>query len=675
LSWVLHWPWCCVGRNRKPPGTSIFTIEYDTFVLRTRQFGAYEVIRKLARGMTDVYLAFDTSANRHTVLKIVEESPDALTQLILEAERRGAELQKQLHSADSRVIEVYEYGHNDGFFFVSMQYIEGRTVAEILKQEGRIEPPRAARFTAEVLSQLDKLHSFQATIDGQRRSVVHGDIKPSNIQIGTNDEVRLLDFGIAKALTFTHSRTHLGLGSPSYCSPERLSRGQVDRHADLWAVGVTLYEMVAGVPPYQAQDTRKLEALIQSRRPPRALPESCPAAMTAILHKALAGDLHQRYVSASAFESDLTRFLQEQPTVAELERRVSWKSNPTVEKQRLPIPQRMATMAETVRRSVLKLKPARAQRIASAMSITVALLWGLLAGLVVCVPLGYYYRFRHETGVLRGNLDFTRLSVADIDRDWDLLQRIQRQNAFLGTISPAARLAANMRSALLEAGDRVIDAYRNNSNARTEDFDWTKAAACFTHLIEMDRDNREASLNEDEGKLALCHGYENINRAAGSAQADFEQAESLLPRSPDPHLGLARIDVYQLKNIGKAMAELKAAQRLGFEPGPREIEEEGDGYRSRAAAELNQARKDEISKTEEKRYLRLAQRDFNRARELYEPIKGFSKVTVALQQMDDDDRARQAMSDALTSKPKPKARTRTRPRPRARYATRRAHWQ
>ncbi len=75
-------------------------------MLRTRQFGAYEVIRKLARGMTDVYLAFDTSANRHAVLKIVEESPDPLTQLILEAERRGADLQKQLHDADARVIEA-----------------------------------------------------------------------------------------------------------------------------------------------------------------------------------------------------------------------------------------------------------------------------------------------------------------------------------------------------------------------------------------------------------------------------------------------------------------------------------------------------------------------------------------------------------------------------------------
>jgi Protein kinase domain len=599
--------------------------------------------------MTDVYLAFDTSANRHAVLKIVEESADPLTQLILEAERRGAELQKQLHDADARVIEVYDYGHLDGFFFVSMQYIEGRTVAEMVKEEGRIEPARAARFMVEILGQLDKLHSFQAVIDGQRRSVVHGDIKPSNIQIGANDEVRLLDFGIAKALTFTHSRTHLGLGSPSYCSPERLNRGQVDRHADLWAVGVTLYEMVAGVPPYQAQDTRKLEALIQSRRPPRALPEGCPAAMTAILHKALAGDLHQRYVSATAFESDLMLFLQSRPTIAEMERRVSWKSNRTVEKQRAYFPERVTSMAETVRRSVLKLKPARVQQLASVMSIFVALCWGALAGLVVCVPLGYYYRFWRESNPLRGNLDYTRASAGEINRDWDMLQRVQRQNAFLGGLSPANRLAANVRAALLQAGNEVIDRYRNNSDPRIQDFDWPKAELCFAHLVEMDRSDRAA-----QGKLALCHGYENMEHAAQQARTDFEAAASLIPQSPDPHLGLARIYVYSLKNVGKAMAELHEAQHLGFEPGPREAEEEADGYRFRATTELEEARQyGPNNSAAEGRYLRLAERDFDRARRLYEPIEGFSNVSVALRQVDDDDRARQGMAEALNKKPKP----------------------
>jgi len=598
--------------------------------------------------MTDVYLAFDTDQNRHAVLKIVEESPDPLTQLILEAERRGAELQRQLHATDARVIEIYEYGENDGYFFVSMQYIEGRTVAEILKQEQRIEPLRAARLATEILSQIGALHSFTASIDGKPRSVVHGDIKPSNVQIGSDDEVRLLDFGIAKALTFTHSRTHLNLGSPSYCSPERLSRGQVDSHADLWAVGVTLYEMVAGTPPYQAQDTRKLEALIQSRRPPRALPESCPGPLRAVLNKALAGDLHQRYVSASAFESDLRQFLQDRPTVAETERRNSWASNPTVEKPRLQeLKERASGMAETVRRGVLKLKPARVAQMASLLSILVALCWGLLAGLVVFVPAGYYYRFWRESSVLRGGLDFSEASVADVNSDWSLWQRIERQNAFLNGLSPAGALKPNVRTALLKAGDAIMERYRNSSDPEVRDFDWAKAAACFEHLSELDGSDRAV-----RGKLALANGYQDFLGGRWlAAQTDFAQAATLLPQSPDPHLGLARVYIYSAKNVGKAVAELHEAERLGFKAGPREAEEQGDGYRMRAGAELSEARRDVGgSRALEERYLRLARRDFERAREQYEPIVGFSNVSAALRQVEDDDRARKELEDGLVPK-------------------------
>jgi serine/threonine protein kinase len=629
-------------------------------VLRSKQFGGYTVIRKLARGMTDVYLGFDTNAKRFAVLKIVEESPDPLTQLILEAERRGADLQKQLHDADSRVIEIYEHGELDGYFFIAMQYIEGRTIAEILKEEKRIEPARAAIFAIQILSQLDRLHSFSADIDGQRRSVVHGDIKPSNIQIGTEDEVRLLDFGIAKALTFTHSRTHLNLGSPSYCSPERLSSGQVDRQADLWAVGVTLYEMVAGLPPYQAQDTRKLEELIQSRRPPRALPDGCPSGIVAILNKALTGDLHQRYVSAAAFEGDLRAFLQGRPTVAETERRATWHTNPTVEKPRLRLPERVSNMAETVRQSVMRLKPPPGRRLAAVLRILVALCWGLLAGLVVCVPGGYYYRFSRESAPLRRSIDYSHSSVAAINADWDLLQRIQRQNAFLGEYSPATRLSATVRASLLECADDIIERYRNNSDPAIQNFDWPKAIVCLQHVIEMDRGDASA-----RGKLALCNGYVNLVRAnsespearrasVGRSQANFQEAASLIPRAPDPHMGLARIYIYSVRNIGKAIAELHEAERLGFQPGPREMEQEADGYRFRAVAELAEARKvRDKSKILAQRDLRLAQRDFDRARQLYEPIIGFSSVSVALREVDDDDHEREEMDDIL-KKPPPK---------------------
>ncbi len=85
----------------------------------------------------------------------------------------------------------------------------------------------------------------------------------------------------------------------------------------------------------------------------------------------------------------------------------------------------------------------------------------------------------------------------------------------------------------------MIERYRNSSDPRLQDFDWPKAALCFTHLIEMDRKDRAA-----RGKLALCHGYENLERSEQAAQADFEDAVSLMPGSPDPHLGLARMYVY-----------------------------------------------------------------------------------------------------------------------------------
>jgi serine/threonine protein kinase/tetratricopeptide (TPR) repeat protein len=648
-------------------------------VLASKQFGSYQIIRKLARGMTDVYLAFDAETSRYAVLKIVEISPDSLTQLILEAERRGAELQRQLHDADSRVIEIYEYGEKDGCFFIAMQYIEGRTLAQILVEETRIEPARAARFAVEILSQLAQLHSFTAEIDGQPRSVVHGDIKPSNVQIGGDDEVRLLDFGIAKALTFTHSRTHMSLGSPSYCSPERLSRGQVDLQADLWAVGVTLYEMIAGSPPYQAEDTRKLEALIQSRRPPRALPPDCPSGLGAILNKALAGDMHLRYVSAAAFESDLRLFLQDRVPIAESERRVAWRTNPTLEKPRIRIPERVTNMAATVKRSVLKLKPDRAARVASVLSILVALCWGLFAGLLVCLPAGVYYRFWRDSVPLRRNADYTRAGIPAISSDWDLYQRIQRQNAFLGEFSPAARLGPPLRSNLLQAADEIIERYRNSSDPVIRDFDWAKAAACLDHALEMDRNDRAA-----QGKLALTNGYLNLIRAdrevakaqqttIQAAQDNFQQAAKLLPRSPDPHLGLARIYVYSVKNMGQAVAEIGEAEHLGFQPGPREREEEADGYRLRAKMELTQARQAHGKSSEaEERYLRLAHRDFELARDLYEPIQGFSNVSLALRQVDDDDRARQQLNDALKTDAVKKV---TAKKPRNKIVRRATRWQ
>ena len=443
--------------------------------------------------MTDVYLAFDTSANRHAVLKIVEESPDPLTQLILEAERRGADLQKQLHEADARVIEVYDYGHLDGFFFVSMQYIEGRTVAEILKQEGRIEPARAAQFAVEILSQLDKLHSFQAVIDGQRRSVVHGDIKPSNIQIGTNDEVRLLDFGIAKALTFTHSRTHLGAREPQLLFAGAIeprtsgsARGFVGGGRDAVRNGVGR-AAVSGAGYAEARGSDSIAASAARAAGKLSGCDDGDSAQSAGGRSASAlcfGDgVRKRFDAVPAEPPDgggegAARFVEEQSDGGEAA---------------LPhLPERVASMAETVRRSVLKLKPAAGatDRIGdehfrgAVLGIAGGPRGVRAVGLLLSL-LAREQRAARESGfhTCQCRRDQSRLGFAAADAAAECVSG----RDFAGESS-----SAELADAALLAGGRRRDrsVIATIPTHAFEDFDWPKAALCFTHLIEMDRNDR-----------------------------------------------------------------------------------------------------------------------------------------------------------------------------------------
>jgi len=602
-------------------------------VVHFQKFGKYEITRKLSRSMTDVYLARDTELNRPVVLKIVEYSRDDFTQLVLQAERRGSLLQKQLHQADPRILQIYDFGEQNNCFFVAMQYFEGRTLAEILQTEHRFQSKRAARYAAEICSQLRTLHSFVSDVDGRKKAVVHGDIKPSNVQIGLNDELRLLDFGIAKVITFTHNLTHHNLGSPSYCSPERISKSQVDQHADLWAVGVSLYEMIAGMPPYQAESTRKLENLIQSRRPPHALPADCPAPLKAIVAKALAGDIERRYDSAEAFESDLRAFIEDRPTAAERERQTGRQGNQeahaTVETGAKPT---VATANQSgARRAAVRVKkPSN-----NVTNTAIALLAGILAGLLIFIPIGQYYRLWRETSHLRSRRDYAHASVQSINSDWSSYRELKKKHGLMGPLSPIAGLDAAMHTNLVAAGDNILDTFRSSSDAQLSDFDWAKARVCLRYAIEIDPSDSKA-----KAELALSNGYLNLAQnpkppKAGLSVQSFRQAESYMPRSPDPHLALARVYVYAYHNVAQAVAEFHQAQQLGYKLGPRENEQEGDGYLYRAEWDLARAKQTNAGEQRGK-WLQIARSDMDRARSLYEPLVGFSNVSTNLDQLQQD---------------------------------------
>jgi serine/threonine protein kinase len=605
----------------------------STVAVQKKRFGRYEIIRKLGRSMTDVYLAYDERLGRNVILKLVEQSQDDFTKLIIEAERRGALIQSDLHRIDPRFLEVYESDEVDGCFFVSMEYFEGRNIAEILHTDRRLEAKRAANYAAEACSQLDRLHSFMSDLNGRKCAVVHGDIKPSNIQIGRNDEVRLLDFGIAKVISYTRSLTQHNMGSPTYCSPERLAKGQVDPQSDLWALGVSLYEMVSGCPPYQAQDTRKLENLIQSKRPPRSLPDDCPRALGAIIKKALAADIDRRYASAAEFEADLRACIQDRATIATLDKKPGWGGNTTVQKFR---PEVVDFQPKTHRidRDFDNLKDAfRSFRYFNWLRAS-AILFAVLSIFLAFYLVG---RVRDEIWRTRVPTDYSRASVAEINTDWESYKKLKQRDAFLGRFSPAESQGKSLRTSFLSAADDVVEEYRNSSDESLADFDWDKALILVRHALEIEPNDRKAL-----GKAAIIAGYLNLSHnpnlpKAAASEPEFQKAAKLLPRDSDPHLALARLYVYSYQNIGRAMAELHLAERLGTKLGPRETEEEADGYLLRAESEMRLAAKAEGNSDDESRRLRLADGDLKRARDFYEPIMGFSNVNENLKRLEDDE--------------------------------------
>jgi serine/threonine protein kinase len=280
--------------------------------------GPYEIEREIGRGgMAVVFLANDTRTNDRVALRLVATGRDAQADGTLEAECWGAKLQEQFCRSNPHVPHVYEHGTHDGYLYIAMEYVDGRNLSEVLGQ-GALSPSRAIGIGVQLCDFLEAAHNFEATIDGrQLHSLLHGDLQPRNIRVLADDQIKVLDFGIAKALSLSRKVTRNDFGSIAYLSPERLDTGNIDAQADLWAVGVLLYEMASGSRPFKAADTRRLEQQILARRPPAPLDETCPIALRAIVAKLLAADAADRYENAKAVREDLEFAARDAETLAQ----------------------------------------------------------------------------------------------------------------------------------------------------------------------------------------------------------------------------------------------------------------------------------------------------------------------------------------------------------------------
>jgi tetratricopeptide (TPR) repeat protein len=608
----------------------------------SRKVGKYGIVRKLGRGgMADVYLAQDTETGDTVALKLIEHATDPDTIAAIEAERRGAELQARLAAIDPRVVRVYGAGDADGFFFVAMEYVDGQDLAELMRR-GPLALGFATEVAIAVAKTLDNAHNLRIAIDGKEfRGVVHGDIKPKNIRIDARGEVRVLDFGIAKALSMSRRLTRNEFGSVPYASPERLDFGEVDVGSDLWSLAVMLHEMVTGMQPYHAESTERLERMIRSRIAPPPAPDPCPEPLRRILIKSMAPNPALRYPSARDFGADLEAFHAGGPVAAAKEdldatRRTFHPREDAAgdETRRTAVPgerdaaQTRRTASLTAPAGSTRQTKAAIRSTPSSFRVTMrVLLFLFLAGILfgAWTLTSNYLLYQHGQKLAR---EIEAEQLTDLDQIWARWTELSKGNPSSFLLHGPRKV---VKQKFLAATDHVIDTYRNNESQLVYEKEWERARTMAAHALAVDpEDSVRGKLRICEGHLARINGTSHRSaQELSQAVEKFDEAQRLLPKSPDPELGLARVYVYGLKDIDKGYEALQKAQKHGYTLGNREKLLLADGYRDRADRLWWDSR-NVRGLPPEKDQIQKAADDYKRSEELYQSVSPWGKSIVNL---------------------------------------------
>jgi serine/threonine-protein kinase len=277
------------------------------------RLGRYEIESLLGEGgMGRVYKARDPIIERTVAIKTlgVELEGSDLAEF---KERFLREARSAGRVNHPNVVTIFDVGEaSDGTAFITMEYVEGRTLRALLDAGQPLPVAESCRIGARVGEALAAAH---------RHGIVHRDVKPPNIMIGADGTVKLMDFGIARLPDGMRTKTGLIVGSPTYLAPEQIVGRGADRRSDIYALGVVLYEMLTGVPPFRKDSvTDLLNAIVGERHaPPSAHNHRVPAVFERILARALAKHPDDRYQDATELARDLEHWRSlPRPTPEEL---------------------------------------------------------------------------------------------------------------------------------------------------------------------------------------------------------------------------------------------------------------------------------------------------------------------------------------------------------------------
>jgi serine/threonine-protein kinase len=285
---------------------------------KAHQLGRYHLLDRIAfGGMAEIYRAktFDSSGQPHLVavkrvLAHLAEDDDFIQMLVDEAK-----IASVLRHAN--IARVYEFARSHGEYFIAMEHVDGKDMRTVLERarnkKKRVPPEHAAYIAAEVAA---ALHAAHSAVDGRRRPlrIVHRDVSPSNIICSYAGEVKLCDFGIAKAtLSRVNTKTGVIKGKVKYMSPEQALGRKLDHRSDVFSLGSCLYEMITRVPPFTASN--EMDLLIKVRdakyQAISEVAENIPPELEKICDKCLTRSRAHRYQTAAEVEADLRAFLRQ----------------------------------------------------------------------------------------------------------------------------------------------------------------------------------------------------------------------------------------------------------------------------------------------------------------------------------------------------------------------------